>query len=594
MKTSDYIADFLVKKNVKHLFGITGGAIVNVIDSIGKNPDLEFICTHHEQAAAMAADAYSRVSGNIGVGIATSGPGATNLLTGVCCAYFDSIPTLFLTGQVPRAHIKKKNSKVRQIGFQETDVINTFKNNTKESLIINEPEKIRFYLEKSFYLAKSGRPGPVLLDLPDDVQRAEIDPNSLKNYTFKNSRINLIHLEKEVEKSLELIEQAERPIVILGNGIRLGNAIYKAKEFIEKLQFPFVLTWACLDIFPNDYPLSVRDFGVTANRPGNFAVQNSDLIIALGTRLDTHETGSNLETFARQANKIVVDIDGSELGKYYDRGMEVEVPIRTDIKEFFETINPKLKEVRKKDLSDWLDKIKKWKIKYPICSKEYFNSKEQINPYVFINVLSDKAKEGDIIIPEAGCNVTWTMQGWEAKQGQRLFTSFNHSPMGYGIPASIGACFANDKKQVITIIGDGGMMMNEHELATIHKHELPVKIFVMNNEGYGMIQQTQETWLDSRYHSSTKKDFHIPNLVDIAKAHGIKKTFTIKNHNELDEKIEKVLRFDGPVFCDVKVHPNSRIYPKLSFGRPIEDLSPLLPREEFRENMIIEPLENSK
>ena len=247
--------------------------------------------------------------------------------------------------------------------------------------------------------------------------------------------------------------------------------------------------------------------------------------------------------------------------------------------------------LKKENISEWLNLIHKWKEKYPICPKEYYQSSEQINPYVFFDFLSNQTGDGDIIIPEAGCNVTWGMQGYRVGKNQRLFTAFNHSPMGYGIPAAIGACLANNKKRVIPIIGDGGFMMNEQELATIQKHNLPIKIFVMNNEGYGMMKQTQEIWLDSRYVASSKESLYFPDLRKIAEAHGIKKTLSIKNLDELKEKIRETLDYEGPVLCDVAIHPNSRIYPKLTFGRPIEDSAPLLNRSEFYENMIVRPLD---
>ncbi len=589
MKLSDYLVDFLVKQNVKHVFGITGGVIIHTFDSLEKHPDIDYICTHHEQAAAMAADAYSRVTGNLGVAIATSGPGATNLLTGVCCSYFDSIPTLLITGQVPISQLRGK-SDVRQVGFQETRIVDTFKPNTKYATMVRNPQDIRYELEKAVYLAKTGRPGPVLIDLPDDIQRAEINPDILRGYIPNTKKISIIDLEQKVEQAINLMEKAERPILILGAGIKLGKSEYITRKVVEKLNIPFVLTWGAMDLFPNDYFLSVRDFGVTANRPGNFAVQNSDLILALGTRLDTHETGSNIKTFARESKRIVVEIDNSELEKYGERGFNIDLPICSSVDDFLNLLNKKMSKFNHKDISKWKQKIDDWKSKYPICLPEYFYKKEQIDPYVFLDELSNQSKEGDIIIPEAGCNVTWTMQGWKIKKGQKLFSSFNHSPMGYGLPASVGACFANNKNFVIAIIGDGGIMMNEHELATISKNNLPVKIFLMNNNGYGMIKQTQETWLNSRYVASTKKSFFLPNFRELAKVHGIKKTEIIKNHSELEEKIKKTLDYEGPVLCDVRIHPNSRIYPKLDFGKPIEDSSPLLERDEFYKNMIVKPI----
>lgn len=590
MKVSDYIARFLKEKNVKYAFSITGGAIVHVLDSISKEKGIDYFCTHHEQAGAMAADAYAKVSEDIGVAIATSGPGATNLLTGVCCSYFDSSPTLFITGQAPGSQLRGK-SLVRQIGFQETNVKDTYAPNTKYSSLITDKNQIRYELEKAFYFAKEGRPGPVLLDITDDVQRAEINPDKLKGYFPSPKKINFFDLEYKIENCIDLIKDAKRPIVILGAGVRLSGSKNKSLEFIENLGFPVALTWAGLDLLPQDYPLSVRDFGVTANRTGNFAIQNSDLIIALGTRLDTHEIGSNPSHFAREAKKIIIDIDESELSKYGERGIKTDILINYDVKDFLDIINKK--NISKKDISNWLGKISKWKERYPICPKKYFKSKEQINPYVFLDVLSDNLNEGDIIIPETGCNVTWSFQGLKPKKGQRIITSFNHSPMGYGIPAAIGASLANNKSSVSTIIGDGGFMMNMQELATIAHNNLPIKMFILNNNGYGMIKQTQETWLNNNYVASSIKDFSFPNFNDLADIFKIK-NIKINNHNELERKIQDTLNYEGPVLCNVQIHPDSRIYPKLSFGKPIEDSSPLLNRKEFLENMIVEPLKNEK
>lgn len=584
MKLSDYIADFLAKEKAGHCFGITGGAIVHVFDSIAKNPDLKYICPQHEQAAAMAADAYARITGNFGTAIATSGPGATNLLTGTCCSYFDSIPVLIITGQVPRSQLRGKN-KSRQVGFQETDIVNTFRPNTKYSVLIENPERIKYELEKALYIAKSGRPGPVLLDIPDDVQRAEIEPEKLEGFVPEKIEIDKNLLDKKVNEVILLIEKSERPVVILGGGIR--ESFKETKEFVERLGFPVALTWAAMDLFPRNYPLSVRDFGVTACRTGNFTVQNSDLVLALGTRLDTHEAGSDGKTFAREAKKIVVDLDSNELEKYASLGIKTDVLINFDVKDFLNAI--KTKNIKKKDITSWLKKIDEWKIKYPICPPEYFKEKP-INPYVFMDALSKESKEGDIIITDAGCNVTWTMQSYPVKPNQRLFSSFNHSPMGYSLPAAIGAAFAS-KKPVICIIGDGGIQMNIQELATIQRHNLPIKIFLMNNHGYGMMQQTQETWLGSRYVASDENSgLAFPDFIKVSHAYGIP-TETISTHEELNEKIRKVLNHNGPMLCNVEINPKARIHPKLSFGKPIEDSCPFLPKDEFLKNMIIKPVD---
>lgn len=587
MKVSDYIADFLVNNGVKHTFGITGGAIVHVIDSIFNNPNIEHICTHHEQAAAMAAEAYARITRNIGVGITTSGPGATNLLTGVCCAYYDSIPTIFLTGQVPTSQLKR-NSEVRQIGFQETDIVSIFRPVTKYSTLVDDPKRIRYELEKAFYLAIEGRPGPVLLDICDDVQRADITPDNLESFVPDRLLKNTGRLEQQVEECIKLIREAKRPILIVGGGIKLAKAETQTCKLIDSWKFPVLLTWGAMDMLPDDHPLLVRDFGVSANRAGNFAVQNADLVLAIGTRLDTHEVGTNASTFAREAKKIVVDIDESELMKYEKYGMKVDVPINADITDFLNIMLSR--DIRTQDISSWTEKIRRWKDKYPICPQEYSELGDDINPYVFMDVLSQESGEGDIVITDAGGNLTWTMQGYKVKKGQKLFSAFNHSPMGYSLPASIGACAASNKP-IICIVGDGGMMMNIQELSTIARYNLPIKIFLFNNQGYGIIRQTQDTWLDSRYFASSFEfGLQFPDFKEIAKACGIKSE-TILTHSELSKTIRSVLNADGPILCDVKIKPDSKIVPKLEFGRPIEDSLPLLEREEFLENMVVTPLD---
>jgi len=593
MKLSDYVASFLVEQGVKHVFLITGGAAVHLVDSIGKNPNIEYICPQHEQAAAMAAEAYSRVTGNLGVALATSGPGATNLVTGVCCAYFDSIPTIFITGQVPRSQLKRDYA-VRQLGFQETDIVGMFETITKSAVLVDDPQKIRYFLEQASYLARSGRPGPVLLDIPDDVQRAEINPDELESFVPEESRLSKpSKLNLQVDNVIELIKESRRPVVIFGGGIRLAKVQAQAVEFVDKLRFPVALTWATMDMFPHDHPQVVGGFGVSSVRWGNFAVQNSDLILAIGTRLDTHETGDNLSTFARKAKKVVVDIDRAELDKYEKRGMNVDILINADVKDFFDAINNKLDGINKQDITEWTERIREWENKYPICPPEYFEQKEKVNPYVFIDSLSEAASEGDIIITDAGATLTWTMQGYKVKQNQRLFSAFNHSPMGYSLPASIGTAFASGTNNVICITGDGGMQMNVQELATIDRYKLPIKIFVIDNRGYGIIRQTQDTWLDSRYEASCLEGgLALPDFIKVARAYGIK-TETITNHEELKAKIRRILDSNEAVLCNVELRPDEKIMPKLTIGRPIEDLAPLLDRKEFLENMMVEPVEGS-
>ncbi len=587
MEISDYVANFIANQKVKHIFLITGGAVFNLVDAIARNNSLEYICTEHEQAAAMAADAYSRVTKNLGVAVSTSGPGATNLITGVCCSWYDSIPTMFFSGQVSTPKLKGK-SKIRQFGFQETDVSSLFKPITKYSKTIKDPQKIRYELEKANYLARNGRPGPILLDLPNDIQRAEINPKELIGYRPHKIEKDLNKLEGLVEKTTYLLENSERPIIIFGGGIRLANVESEARELIEKLNFPALMTWATKDLFPYTHPLVIEGFGVSSERTGNFAIQNSDLALALGTRLDTHET-SDLTTFARNAKKIIVDVDKYELEKYEKRGMKPDLLINCDLRDFLRILSKK--NIKINNISKWINKINEWKKNYPICLPEYYNQKGNVNPYVFMDELSKQSKEGDIIIPDAGGNLTWTMQGFRAKRNQRLFSAFNHSPMGYSLPASIGACFASGKKSVTCIIGDGGIQMNIHELATAKHHNLPIKIFLFNNQGYGIIRQTLENYMNSRYEAVDEKSaVPMPNLIRIANAYGIR-TLSIKDNREIQRGVKETLNYKGgPILCDVNIHPYQKIEPKLISSRPLEECSPELPREVFLKEMIIKPL----
>ncbi|OGW83537.1 MAG: hypothetical protein A2987_03990 [Omnitrophica bacterium RIFCSPLOWO2_01_FULL_45_10] len=588
MKLSDYVAEFLVKQDVKHVFGITGGAIVHLFDSIANNKGLTYVCPQHEQTAAMAADAYSRVTGNLGVAVATSGPGATNLITGVACAHFDSIPTLFITGQVATFRLKR-DSNVRQIGFQEIETVNMFKPITKYAVLVDEPNRIRFELEKAVSIAKSGRGGSCLIDIPDDIQRAQIDPEKLESFIPHKEKKDFKRLREQIEVCLTLISRAERPVVILGSGVKLGRAQEKARQFIEKLKFPVALTWATLDMFTHDYYLNAGGFGITSPRYGNFTIQNSDLIIALGTRLDTHATGSPLAAFAREAKKIILDIDESELLKFGKYGMKDALLINEDINDFLDIMNKDRGKIKTGDISRWIGRIKDWKRRYPICPRAYYDKEDSIDSYCFMDALSQETSKGDYIITDAGGTLTQTMQGYRMRREQTLFTAFNYSPMGYSLPASIGASFATNKNRVICIIGDGGIQMNIQELATIEKHHLPIKIFVINNQGYGMIKQTQDDWLDSRYEaSSMEKGIAVPDFVKIAKAYGIDAE-KISNHSEMNRVTRRVLNREGPLLCDVHVSENQRVVPMLKFGRPIEDASPLLERKEFLENMIIKP-----
>lgn len=586
MKLSDYVIDYLADLGVRHVFLITGGAVMNLVDSFRKNDRIDYVCVQHEQAGAMAAEAYSRVTKNLGVAMTTSGPGATNLITGICCAYFDSIPTLYITGQVNTGE-SKGECKVRQIGFQETDIVEMVKSVTKFAAQVSDPQKIKYCLDKAVHLAKSGRPGPVLLDIPMDIQRVEIDPDKLESFVPEEKTINTKEIDNDLEQILELIEKSERPLVLFGAGVKLAKAEAEAEEFIEKSGLPFTMSWAAVDLFGHDHPLFSGTFGVSATRYGNFTVQNADFLLVIGSRLDTRQTGGRPSTFAPQAKKVFVDIDPAEMHK--KRGLESDLAVISDAKNFLTKINKKVEKIKKPEIAAWLSQIKTWKEKYPICLPEYKEQKEKVNIYYFMKVLSEESNPADVVITDAGGNLTWTMQGFAVKGGQQLFSAFGHSPMGYSLPAAIGASFALDKKPIICIIGDGGIQINIQELQTIFYYRLPIKIFVINNNSYGIIKQFQDVWLESRYEASCpEKGCSFPDFIKVARAYGIA-TEVIEKHIDLKDKIKKVLAANEPILCDVRIPSDQKIIPKLEFGRPIEDSVPLLDRDEFSANMIVKP-----
>ena len=592
MKLSDYIAQFLADQEIRHVFAIAGGASLHLIQSLEDVEGTQFVPTHHEQAAAMAADAYARVTGGLGAAISTSGPGATNMMTGVCCSYFDSVPTIFITGQVATFRLKR-DSGVRQLGFQETDTVEIYKPVTKYAHLVDVPDRIKYELEKAVYIAKSGRPGPVLLDIPDDVFRSQVDPEKMESFTPPARKPVDASIEQAVDQAIQLAASAKRPMLVIGWGVRLAGAEIEALKFVERLGFPVAPTWAARDLFPAAHPLLAGSFGTHGTRAANFAVQNADLLISVGARLDSREAGTPPTTFARGAKKVVVDIDPGELGKFYLSEIEVAVPVRADALDFFHTFESRSEDLVTNDISDWIDQVDMWKSRFPVCAPEYHGETE-LNPYVFVKALSDEMANSAVMFVDTGCAIAWMMQGFEFKSGQRLFHDFNNTAMGYALPASVGASLALGNGEVVCVAGDGSMQMNIQELATVISLNLPIKIFLINNQGYSMIRQTQDQWLDSRYlASSAEGGLGFPDWERVPEGYGFK-TATIKDNQNVAAQVRRVLDTPGPVFCNVEIRPDHGVIPQVAFGRPIEDSEPLLPRETFFANMIIPPMEISE
>lgn len=585
MKLSDYIIQFLVDQGLKHAFVITGGASVHMIDSLARNPEIDYVCAQHEQASAMMADAYSRISGNLGVAISTSGPGATNMITGVCCAYYDSVPVLYITGQVATFRLKGERG-IRQLGFQETDTVDMFKPITKYAVMVRESKMIRYELEKAVHIAKSGRPGPVVVDVPDDLQREDIDPDSLRSYAPEIEIVKDIAMDEKISECIRMINKSKRPVIVLGWGIRLSKSEKEALQFIEMLGFPVLLSYAMRDFLESSSPLVVGSFGSHGTRYGNFTVQNSDLVIVVGSRLDSRKSGSPPKDFAREAKKIIVDIDQSELNKFKDIGINVDLLLHAHCRDFFQAINMKVDEISPQDITPWKKQIDKWKNKFPICRPEYYEG-ESPDPYVFIKTLSEVLEEGDIIISDTGCGLVWMAQAFEFKRHQRLIHAFNYTPMGYALPASIGACFAKKRKRVICLAGDGGLQMNIQELATVIRHQLPIKVLLINNNGYSMIGQTQDQWLNSKYEASdVEHGLAFPDFEKLAEVYGFR-TVGIHHNKDMLDKLREVVSGQDPSFCNIAISFDRKVIPQVKYGRPLEDGDPLLPRKTFFENMII-------
>jgi len=584
MLLGDYVLKFLLSKKIERIFLITGGAIAFVVDAFSRNKNIKYTCVAHEQSAAMMADAYYRVKKRLSATMVTSGPGAQNLLTGIACSWFDSIPSIHITGQVNTRELSsfsKTTKKVRQVGFQETDIVSIVKPITKFAYQLKKASKIKYILEKAFYKATSGRPGPVLIDIPMDLQRVKINPVKLKKFiVFRKKKKKLF-----VKKICQLLEKSSRPIIILGGGIKYSNSEKIVKKFLKKIQIPIVTTWSGFGLVSSKNKLYIGNVGVYGSRCANFAVQNSDLIINLGSRLDTRVTGGVPRTFGRKSKIISVDIDKFELNK--KRGLNNFLKVNVDLNYFLKNFFKKSKKFKFRCSEKWFKQCVSWKKNYSNYNITYAKQKIRVNPYFFIKELSNILTKSDIIIADDGGHLTWTMQAFEIKEDQKLFSAFGNSPMGYALPAAIGACFANNKKRVVCIDGDGSIQINIQELQTLSFNRLPIKIFVINNDGYGIIKQFQELYMKKRYEASTpRKGVSNPDFAKIASAYKLNYT-KITNHKNLKEKIKKVIESKVAEFVEVFVENNQKIIPKLEFGRPIEDLSPLLDRKELERNMFV-------
>jgi acetolactate synthase-1/2/3 large subunit len=587
MNLSDYVLNFLVKKKINDVFLLTGGAISFMIDAFSRNKKIKYTCVAHEQSAAMMADAYSRLGPNLSCTMVTSGPGATNLITGIACSWFDSIPVIHITGQVnsyEKQGSQPGTKKTRQVGFQETDIVSITKPITKFSYQLQNPNEIKYILEKACHIAQSGRPGPVLIDIPMNFQKAELKMNKLKSYKILKKNNNK-YLSVEVEKVTQLLYRSPRPVILLGGGVKISKSEKKLDKLLKKLKIPVVTTWSGVDLIDHKNQIYIGSVGVYGSRSANFTIQNSDLLLCLGSRLDTRITGGVPRSFARKSKIVVVDIDKNELSK--KRGLNIYLKINEDLSVFLDSLNKKLKIYKNDNQQKWLSNCQKWKNKYPIIKKEYYQQKKFVNPYVFFNELSNLLNNKAILVGDTGGHLTWAVQAFKLKKGQKFFSAFGNSPMGYAFPAAIGASILRNKSKVICIDGDGAIQVNIQELQIVKSKNLPIKIIVLNNDGYGIIKQFQELYLNKRYGATTPSSgVTNPNFKKISEAYGINYNI-INNNKKIVSVLGKALKSNKPEFIEVMLKADQKIIPKLQFGNPIEDLSPLLPRREFESNMIV-------
>ena len=588
MKVSDYIINFINKNmSVKDVFMLAGGGWMHLLNSLGKNKNINYICNLHEQGAVIAAEAYGQYTNNIGVAMVTTGPGGTNAITGVAAAWIDSTPMMIISGQVKKSDMIL-NKKIRQSGAQEINIIPIVTPITKYAVTVMDPKKIKYHLQKAYYMATTGRKGPVWLDIPLDVQGAEIDEKKLESFVApKENKKNI-----DMKKIINLINSSKRPVFFAGNGICLSGAQKQFLQLAKTLNIPVLTTWKTMDLMEEKNPLFIGRPGSIASRGANFNLQNSDLFISIGARMDLPQTAFNNKNFAKNAKKIVVDIDENEIKKL---DMNIDVKVVCDAQLFIDELYENRNKITYRD-NGWIKLCKSLLNKYPLVTKEYLQLKKYVNSYVLIDVLSNKLTEKDILVPgSSGSCSEITCQSFKVKKGQTVLNNQGFGSMGFGLPASIGACIASGKKRTVCINGDGGFFLNIQELETVKRLKLPIKFFILNNDGYASIRNMQNNHFKGRYVGSGKTSgLTLPDIQKISKSYGIK-SCKIDNQKKLNEKIGKVLNFKGPYICEVMIDPKQETKPKVSskklengsmMSMPIENMYPFLSEQEMKDNII--------
>lgn len=590
MRVADFIFNFLSEKGVDTVFMVSGGQAMFLVDAIHQNKNLKSICTHHEQSAGMSADAYGRLTGKLGVALVTAGPGAVNVINGVVGGWTDSSPMLVISGQSALFNVQYQQiNPIRQYGIQGINIRPLVEKVTKYFVTIDDPSKILYYMQKAYYLALNGRPGPVWLDVPLDVQKMEVPEKMLEEFRPPIGEYNSAELKEQVAEVLRLLSSSSRPIILVGQGVRLSNSIDDFHKLLRMLNVPVLTSRLGIDIIKSDDELYVGRPGNYGERSANFAIQNADLIISIGCRMSSALVGHNPKNFGKNAKKVAVDIDKQELNK---PGVDIDLKINVNAKYF---LTEMLRQVgsQTRNYSEWVKRCNSWKERYPVALKKYADEKP-VNSYYFTDRLSELSTKDDMIIVDTGSCFHVACQTWKIKKEQRFLTTGGISSMGYWV-AVIGACVANNRKRTVVITGDGSLQMNIQDLATIRHNNLPIKIFIFNNNGYLLIRHTQNNFMEGRLlGEGPETGVWCPDSLKIAEAYGIRGV-RINSVEEVDSKIKETMDGDDPVICDVMTPEWQLIVPRISsekmpdgtlVSKPYEDMFPFLDREELLENMI--------
>ena len=598
IKVTDFISKYLKNNGVEHVFMVTGGGAMHLNDSLGR--DLTYICNHHEQASAIAAEGYARTANKLAVVNVTTGPGGLNALNGVMGQWTDSVPVLYLSGQVKfetTIHSCPDVKGLRQLGDQEVDIVKIVTPITKFAHMVIDANDIKYYLQKAIHEATTGRPGPVWLDIPMNIQGALVNESELREFVApKTEEESNAKLFNKIKLVAEKLKTAKRPVILAGHGVRISGAINELLSFLNNCDIPIVTTFNGIDIIDDDHKNYIGRFGTLGNRAGNFTVQNADVLITIGTRNNIRQVSYNWEFFAREAYKIIVDIDEAELLK---PTVKPDLAVCSDAKEFLSELSNELAKSLLAKHEDWLKWATERKAKYSSVLPEYHQVKDGVHPYVFMELLGKLFKENTICVTGDGTACVAPFQAMPIKNKARVFWNSGCASMGFDLPAAIGACVANNFNDVICLAGDGSLQMNIQELQTVIHHQMPIKIIYLNNDGYVSIKQTQDGFFGGhRVGSDPKSGVSFPNILKLGEAYGFK-TYQISSHDNLKDQIEEILNASGPIICEVILTNDYKFFPKVSskkledgrmISAPLEDLAPFLDRDEFRSNLFIKEI----